>query len=107
MNSFNHYAYGAAVDWIYEKAAGIQPLEPGFAQVRFAPQPDQRLGWLEAAIETRHGTVRSRWKYGVDGIRYEFATPVPAQICLPGRKIQVQPGRYVFWSDLTEQGENL
>ena len=32
MNSFNHYAYGSVADWVYEKAAGIRPLEeyPGF-----------------------------------------------------------------------------
>ena len=44
MNSFNHYAYGSVADWIYEEAAGIRPLEPGFAQAQVAPKPDRRLG---------------------------------------------------------------
>lgn len=50
MNSFNHYAYGSVIDWIYEKAAGIRVLEeyPGFSRVRIQPLPDKRLGWLEA-----------------------------------------------------------
>lgn len=36
MNSFNHYAYGAVADWVYEAAAGIQTVEdaPGFARVK-------------------------------------------------------------------------
>lgn len=53
MNSFNHYAYGAVADWVYEAAAGIQTVEdaPGFARVKIAPQPDSRLDWLEASIE--------------------------------------------------------
>ena len=29
MNSFNHYAYGAVLDWIYGTVAGIASLEPG------------------------------------------------------------------------------
>ena len=63
MNSFNHYAYGAVADWVYEAAAGIQTVEdaPGFARVKIAPQPDSRLDWLEASIETRKGSVRSLW----------------------------------------------
>ena len=61
MNSFNHYAYGAVADWVYTVAAGIQTVEekPGYAAVRIAPQPDKRLDWLEASVETRHGLVCS------------------------------------------------
>ena len=35
MNSFNHYAYGSVMDWIYEKAAGITHAEEdaGFTKV--------------------------------------------------------------------------
>ena len=71
MNSFNHYAYGAVADWVYEAAAGIQTVEdaPGFARVKIAPQPDSRLDWLEASIETRKGTVRSLWKQEEGRIR--------------------------------------
>ena len=55
MNSFNHYAYGSVADWVYEKAAGITPLEdyPGFGKVLIKPYPDDRMEWLEAAIDTR------------------------------------------------------
>ena len=31
MNSFNHYAYGAVADWVYEAAAGIQTVEDALA----------------------------------------------------------------------------
>ena len=57
MNSFNHYAYGAVADWVFEKALGIQVVEeyPGFAKVRIAPKVDERLGWLEGSFHTRHG----------------------------------------------------
>ncbi len=100
MNSYNHYAYGAVADWVYEKAAGIQTVEaqPGFARVRIAPVPDRRLQWLEASILTRHGLVRSKWTHTGDGIRYEIETAVPATIVIAGKQRNVCPGLYTFWS---------
>lgn len=99
MNSYNHYAYGAVADWVYEKAAGICLLEeaPGFEKVKIRPMPDKRLGWLDASIDTRHGKVSSRWCYMEDKIRYEVAVEMPAVVEIGGREIQVQPGSYVFW----------
>lgn len=99
MNSYNHYAYGAVADWVYEKAAGICPLEeaPGFQRVRIAPMPDKRLSWLEASIDTRHGRVSSRWSRQGCSIRYEITTPVPAEITIGGKTKHVTPGSYLFW----------
>lgn len=99
MNSFNHYAYGAVADWVYTVAAGIQTVEekPGYAAVRIAPQPDKRLEWLEASVETRHGLVRSRWEKQRDMWRYEIETPVEAEIMIDGRKTLCRPGRYIFF----------
>ena len=99
MNSFNHYAYGAVADWVYTVAAGIQTVEekPGYAAVRIAPQPDKRLDWLEASVETRHGLVRSRWEKQRDMWRYEIETPVEAEIMIDGRKTLCRPGRYIFF----------
>lgn len=99
MNSFNHYAYGAAADWIYEKAAGIQVVEeaPGFEKVRIEPKPDSRLKWLEASIQTRHGEISSRWTYVDGAVKYEITTAVPAQIVINEKVQDVTPGRYTFW----------
>ena len=99
MNSFNHYAYGAVADWVYTVAAGIQTVEekPGYAAVRIAPQPDKRLDWLEASVETRHGLVRSRWEKQRDMWRYEIETPVEAEVVIDGRKTLCRPGRYIFF----------
>ena len=102
MNSFNHYAYGAVADWVYEAAAGIQTVEdaPGFARVKIAPQPDSRLDWLEASIETRKGTVRSLWKQEEGRIRYEITTPSPAEIVIAGETMEVEAGDYIFYSEI-------
>ena len=99
MNSFNHYAYGSVMGWVYEVAAGIQPMEekPGFAQVTIAPNPDKRLGWLEASIDTAYGTVFSGWYYELEGLRYEIHTPVKAHVVLGGKEYDLEPGRYLFF----------
>ena len=104
MNSFNHYAYGAVADWVYEEAAGIHTMEdaPGFAKVRIAPKPDPRLEWLGAAIHTRHGLIRSRWSWvdkalGAKQVRYEIITPVPALIEIDGQEKWVEAGEYIFF----------
>ncbi len=99
MNSFNHYAYGSVADWLYEKAAGIRPLEayPGFKKVRIEPVTDKRLGSLTVRLQTRAGLIQSGWKYTEDAVRYEIITEVPAAICIGGMVREVMPGRYTFW----------
>lgn len=100
MNSFNHYAYGAVADWVYEEAAGIVQLEsyPGFSKVKIEPKPDPRLKWLEASIKTRNGKIESRWSYVQNKVKYEIVTEVPAEIVIDGKAIQAGAGNYVFWS---------
>ena len=72
--------------------------KPGFEELIYAPQPDARLGWLQAKLETRHGTVSALWVCQEDGIRYELETPVRAKVCLNGKETWVKPGKYTFWS---------
>ena len=99
MNSFNHYAYGAVADWVFEQAAGITHPEeaPGFASLQYAPKPDRRLGWLRAKLHTRKGDILSSWSFEGDSVRYELETPVPAVVNLGGISKMVAPGRYIFW----------
>ena len=99
MNSFNHYSYGAVADWVFEQAAGILHDEshPGFSELIYKPHPDARLGWLQAKLETRRGPVSALWVCGEDDIRYELETPVKTQVCLDGKQVWVEPGKYTFW----------
>ena len=101
MNSFNHYAYGAVADWIFEQAAGIRHAEdrPGFEELIYAPHPDARPGWLQAKLDTRRGTVSALWVCREDGVRYELETPVPATVRLNGSERRVGPGKYTFWTE--------
>ena len=98
MNSFNHYAYGSVADWVYGVACGIQTVEeaPGFAKIRIAPVPTDKLDHLSASIDTRHGTVSSRWFHDGDVIRYEITTPVASAIVIDGKEYEVAAGTYLF-----------
>ncbi len=62
MNSFNHYAYGAIGQWMYERIAGIAPLAPGYKKIRIAPIPGGPLTSASASYKTIYGEVSSSWK---------------------------------------------
>lgn len=98
MNSYNHYAYGCVLDWIYGVAAGIQTVEahPGFERVVIKPIPDKRMGWLNVSIETSQGIIRSKWVCQGENVRYEISTPVDALIVIDGKEYQVSKGDYIF-----------
>ncbi len=99
MNSFNHYAYGAVADWVFEQAAGLCHDEEhaGFTELIYQPHPDSRIGWLQARLDTRQGTVSAFWQCEADGVRYELDTPVRTKVHLSGGERIVEPGRYIFW----------
>ena len=77
MNSFNHYAYGAVADWMYENAAGIKLDEssPAFEKITFKPLVDSRLDYVKASIDSRRGKVAAEWRRNGDKIDYVFTVP--------------------------------
>ena len=81
MNSFNHYAYGAVGDWIYERMCGIRQKEgtAGFTDIVFAPETTQQFSFAEASIETANGTVSSKWENTASGIDFTFTVPQNTQ----------------------------
>ncbi|MDO5398115.1 MAG: family 78 glycoside hydrolase catalytic domain [bacterium] len=98
MNSYNHYAYGSVVDWLYSVAAGIKPVEEkaGFKEVVIAPVPDERLGSINVSFDTAYGTIKSAWHYEGDKVYYEITTPVKATIIIDGEKHLLESRTYIF-----------
>lgn len=101
MNSFNHYAYGSVLGWVYNVAAGIKVNEcaPGYAELVIEPHTDARLDMLEAELDTRHGHVRSRWEKQESFIRFEIDTPVDATIKIKDKQYCVKAGKHLFFSE--------
>jgi alpha-L-rhamnosidase len=91
MLSFNHYAYGAVVDWVYRHVAGIAPDDeaPGYQHVILAPRPVDGIDAVAASVETALGTVAVEWstdandcfsaRYAIPfGVTATFDAPVTA-----------------------------
>ena len=78
MNSFNHYAFGAVGDWMYQNIGGIDvdPAGPGYRRSRIAPRPGAGLTSATASLETAYGTLSSSWK--LDGQRFLLDVTIPA-----------------------------
>jgi alpha-L-rhamnosidase len=68
MNSFNHYAYGAIGEWLYQSVAGIQPAAPAYKQIRIAPVIDSRLSFVKAGYETPYGPLNVEWNRTESGL---------------------------------------
>ena len=104
MNSYNHYAYGAVVAWLFEHAAGIRPdKDGGWRNFTLAPEPDRRLGHLRATLRTEFGVIESAWEYGADGkCRWKYSVPegCTATVVLPDGKtsvVQSGKGELLIW----------
>ncbi len=77
MNSFNHYAFGAVGDWMYQNIGGIDvdPAAPGYRHSRIAPRPGAGLTSASASLETVYGTLQSAWR--LDERRFTLDIAVP------------------------------
>ena len=63
MNSFNHYAYGAVGQWMYEHVAGLapDPTNPGYKHFYIRPLPGGPLTSADAELDTLYGKAASGW----------------------------------------------
>lgn len=104
MNSLNHYAYGSVMEWLYRYGAGIMPLSQGagFMKFELKPNPDKRLGFLEASLESAYGRIEAGWEFRGEEIRYHFRIPTgaKAELYLAHREI-LKAKRNGEWLDMT------
>ena len=102
MNSFNHYAYGAVLSWMYGTMAGIREdkLAPGFKHIILAPIPDKRIGHVDASYDSAYGRITSSWRYGrEDKWTWTFTIPAntTATVVVPGGKpLEYKSGTYTI-----------
>ncbi|QDT68743.1 Bacterial alpha-L-rhamnosidase [Planctomycetes bacterium MalM25] len=63
MNSFNHYAYGAIGQWMYERIAGLapDPNQPGYKHFLLQPNPGGGLTSASASLDTPYGEASCGW----------------------------------------------
>ena len=85
MNSFNHYAYGAVLDWIIGFAAGIKP------DMDIDPHPGGTLGFMKVTFKG----LTVYWEKVADGAyRCEITVPEDVPAFFRGEKLS--PGVHEF-----------
>lgn len=105
MNSFNHYAYGSIVEWLYRDVCGLNPSidddhSKGFRHALIAPKPHQSLRSAKACYRSAAGYYQSGWQLDDSGhLRLEITIPFnsSAKVILPNVRI----------SDVLLDGQNL
>ena len=108
MNSLNHYAYGAIVEYLYRDVAGLKALEPGFKKALITPLMNGKLGFMKMSYDSVYGQYRVEWKINKDGsVHAEIEVPFNchAVIGLPfyeGEVEEVGAGVHVYDYQPTE-----
>ena len=82
MNSFNHYAYGAVMDWMVSTVAGLEIADPGYAKILFKPRPGGTLTWVEATLVTPQGEAAIRWELKDNNLELQFTVPAGSEATL-------------------------
>lgn len=102
MNSYNHYAYGSVIEFVWRRIAGIEPLSAGFATVSVKPRPCAELSEMRAEYDSVKGKIVSEYKRVGDKIIYNFEIPenTQAEIKLPNEDaVSLSSGKYSFERD--------
>ena len=79
MNSYNHYAFGSVIAWVYRYAAGIDtsPNSPGFKEIVVHPHLDSRMTSARAEYDSIYGKIVSDWK-GTSTGPFSLKVTIPA-----------------------------
>ncbi|TWU57087.1 Bacterial alpha-L-rhamnosidase [Rubripirellula tenax] len=102
MNSYNHYAYGAIGQFMYERVAGLSPdpKHPGYKHFFVRPLIGGPLTSARAELETGYGTAVSGWTLNDGKLVMEVVVPpnTTATVAFPnGEKSQtVTAGKHQF-----------
>ena len=88
MNSYNHYAFGSVIAWVYRYSAGIDTTTaaPGFKEIVVHPHLDSQMPSARAEYESIYGKIVSDWKGTPSGpfsLRVTIPANTTAKIYLP------------------------
>jgi alpha-L-rhamnosidase len=87
MNSFNHYAFGACGEWLYESLAGLalDPSGPGYRKILIHPHVGGGITSARASMLTMRGKLSVEWKREGSVFTLDCVVPVgsEATVVLP------------------------
>ncbi|MCR5791770.1 MAG: family 78 glycoside hydrolase catalytic domain [Lachnospiraceae bacterium] len=89
MNSFNHYSYGAVLEWMYADMLGIKNGNDvtGYKHIEMKPHPDfrkaadipanqTRITEVKGSYDSAYGKIKAAWKQ--EGGQFTYSATVPA-----------------------------
>lgn len=78
MNSYNHYAFGSVMAWVYRYVVGIDttPDAPGFKEIVIHPHLDARMPSAQGEYESIYGKISSAWNAPANG-PYTLRVTIP------------------------------
>ena len=99
MNSYNHYAFGSVMAWVYRRASGIDTdaTGPGYHHLTIRPHFDPALPQLHTEYDSAYGTIVSDWQES--GHRFTITIPAntTATVTLPkGKTEEIGSGTHVY-----------
>ena len=103
MNSYNHYAFGAVMAWVYQRAAGIDtdPTGPGFHRLIIHPHFDPLLQRLHVEYDSAYGTIVSDWQQNLHRFTITLPANTTATITLPNSKSEkIGSGQHVYYINI-------
>jgi alpha-L-rhamnosidase len=88
MNSYNHYAFGSVVAWVYRSVAGIDTdiAAPGYHEIIVHPHLDARVTHARGEYHSVYGTIISDWTgtpAGPFSIKVTIPPNTTAKVSLP------------------------
>ena len=85
MNSYNHYAYGVVMEFIYRRVVGIDFIEPGFKKIKICPSYIKGVNSIKGEYQSVNGLIKSGYEINGDLIRYYINIPsnIGGDIYLP------------------------
>ena len=91
MNSYNHYAFGSVVAWVYRYVAGIDtsPIGPGFKKIVIRPHLDPKVTSAKGEYDSVYGKISTEWTNPVAGpfkLNLRIPANTSAVVYLPAKQ---------------------
>jgi alpha-L-rhamnosidase len=101
MNSFNHWALGSVVEWLWRTVVGISPDEsaPGWRRFHVRPIPGGGLTWARGEYASPAGRIALDWRIEAGALILNLTVPPNTQavVEMPGAGARtVGSGRHEF-----------
>jgi len=79
MNSYNHYAFGSVMAWVYRYVVGIDTMQanPGFHEIVVHPRLDSRMTKAGGTYDSSYGKISTRWT-GTAAGPFSLSVTIPA-----------------------------